>query len=148
MDSCLVSPNVCIFQVDCYDYNNSGSHDFIGSFQTTLCQIQQASQSYAVSSISLLTSCAMKTEHNTKMLNVSLLFCFCIFFKPYMEQNLVFIPDIHLYGIYQAEFECINGKKKQNKKGYKNSGVIMIKQCKVIFSAFDFFHLEFIVILL
>uniref|UniRef100_A0A7N6ARQ9 C2 domain-containing protein n=1 Tax=Anabas testudineus TaxID=64144 RepID=A0A7N6ARQ9_ANATE len=46
--------------------------------------------------------------------------------------NLVFIPDIHLYGIYQAEFECINGKKKQNKKGYKNSGVIMIKQCKIV----------------
>uniref|UniRef100_A0A7N6BWI1 Copine-3 n=1 Tax=Anabas testudineus TaxID=64144 RepID=A0A7N6BWI1_ANATE len=64
-------------KVDCYDYNNSGSHDFIGSFQTTLCQIQQASQSY-------------------------------------------------------AEFECINGKKKQNKKGYKNSGVIMIKQCKIV----------------
>ncbi|XP_026218467.1 copine-3-like isoform X2 [Anabas testudineus] len=35
-------------KVDCYDYNNSGSHDFIGSFQTTLCQIQQASQSYAI----------------------------------------------------------------------------------------------------
>uniref|UniRef100_A0A7N6ADU3 C2 domain-containing protein n=1 Tax=Anabas testudineus TaxID=64144 RepID=A0A7N6ADU3_ANATE len=48
------------------------------------------------------------------------------------SHNLVFIPDIHLYGIYQAEFECINGKKKQNKKGYKNSGVIMIKQCKIV----------------
>ncbi|XP_069369192.1 copine-3-like isoform X5 [Paralichthys olivaceus] len=65
-------------QVDCHDYNNSGSHDFIGSFQATLCQIQQASQTFA------------------------------------------------------AEFECINIKKKQKKKGYKNSGVIVIKQCKVV----------------
>uniref|UniRef100_A0A8C5G6X8 Copine-3 n=1 Tax=Gouania willdenowi TaxID=441366 RepID=A0A8C5G6X8_GOUWI len=64
-------------KVDCYDHNNSGSHDFIGSFQATLCQIQQQSQSFA------------------------------------------------------AEFECINSKKKQKKRGYKNSGVIVIKQCKV-----------------
>uniref|UniRef100_A0A8C6LY18 Copine-3 n=1 Tax=Nothobranchius furzeri TaxID=105023 RepID=A0A8C6LY18_NOTFU len=40
-----------LIKVDCYDYNNSGSHDFIGSFQTTLSQIQQATQSYAVSCI-------------------------------------------------------------------------------------------------
>ncbi|XP_071341821.1 copine-3-like isoform X3 [Trachinotus anak] len=65
-------------KVDCYDYNSSGSHDIIGSFQTTLCEIQQASQTYA------------------------------------------------------AEFECINSKKKQKKKGYKNSGIIMIKQCKIV----------------
>ncbi|XP_074478750.1 copine-3-like isoform X2 [Sebastes fasciatus] len=65
-------------KVDCYDYNNSGSHDFIGSFETTLSQIQQASQTYA------------------------------------------------------AEFECINSKKKQKKKGYKNSGVIVVKQCKIV----------------
>lgn len=42
---------VCVSQVDCYDYNNSGSHDFIGTFQTTLAQIQQASQTYAVSCV-------------------------------------------------------------------------------------------------
>uniref|UniRef100_A0A8C8DWC8 Copine-3 n=1 Tax=Oryzias sinensis TaxID=183150 RepID=A0A8C8DWC8_9TELE len=65
-------------KVDCYDYNNSGSHDFIGSFQATLCQIQQASETFA------------------------------------------------------AEFECINRKKKEKKKGYKNSGIIVIKQCKIM----------------
>ncbi|XP_056290365.1 copine-3-like isoform X2 [Pseudoliparis swirei] len=65
-------------KVDCYDYNNSGSHDFIGSFETTLSQIQQDSQTYAV------------------------------------------------------EFECINSNKKQKKKGYKNSGVIVVKQCKIV----------------
>uniref|UniRef100_A0A3P8W157 Copine-3 n=1 Tax=Cynoglossus semilaevis TaxID=244447 RepID=A0A3P8W157_CYNSE len=59
-------------KVDCYDYNNSGSHEIIGSFQATLCQIQQ------------------------------------------------------------AEFECINSHKKQKKRSYKNSGVIIIKQCKVV----------------
>ncbi|XP_053268228.1 copine-3 isoform X2 [Pleuronectes platessa] len=65
-------------KVDCLDYNNSGSHDFIGSFQATLCQIQQASETFA------------------------------------------------------AEFECTNSKKKQKKKGYKNSGIIVIKRCKVV----------------
>ncbi|XP_038147930.1 copine-3-like isoform X2 [Cyprinodon tularosa] len=65
-------------KVECYDYNNSGSHDFIGSFTTTLSHIQQASQSYA------------------------------------------------------AEYECINRKKKEKKKAYKNSGVVVIKQCKIL----------------
>ncbi|CAJ1081774.1 copine-3-like isoform X2 [Xyrichtys novacula] len=65
-------------KVDCFDYNSSGSHDFIGSFGTTLAQIQQASQTYA------------------------------------------------------AEFDCINSKKKQKKKGYKNSGVIVIKKCQIV----------------
>uniref|UniRef100_A0A1A8EYL0 Copine III n=2 Tax=Nothobranchius TaxID=28779 RepID=A0A1A8EYL0_9TELE len=32
---------------------------------------------------------------------------------------------------YAAEFECINSKKGK-KKGYKNSGVIIIKQCKTV----------------
>ncbi|KAM4606674.1 copine-3-like [Polymixia lowei] len=31
-----------------------------------------------------------------------------------------------------AEFECINRRKLERKKGYKNSGVIFIKQCKVV----------------
>lgn len=31
----------------------------------------------------------------------------------------------------QAEFECINSKKKQKKKGYKNSGVVSVKTCQV-----------------
>ncbi|XP_068603960.1 copine-3-like [Brachionichthys hirsutus] len=65
-------------KVDCYDYNNSGSHDLIGSFMATLSQTQQMSQSFA------------------------------------------------------AEFECINSKKKQKKKGYKNSGVIVVKKCKIV----------------
>ncbi|KAK1885473.1 Copine-3 [Dissostichus eleginoides] len=33
---------------------------------------------------------------------------------------------------YAAEFECINSKKKQKKKGYKNSGVIVVKKCKIV----------------
>uniref|UniRef100_A0A8C4H1R8 Copine-3 n=1 Tax=Dicentrarchus labrax TaxID=13489 RepID=A0A8C4H1R8_DICLA len=74
-------------KVDCYDYNNSGSHDFIGSFQTTLSQIQQ------------------------------------------------------------AEFECINSKKKQKKKGYKNSGVVIVKKCQVLWFIF-FFLSELIVFLI
>uniref|UniRef100_A0A669C1A8 Copine 3 n=1 Tax=Oreochromis niloticus TaxID=8128 RepID=A0A669C1A8_ORENI len=32
----------------------------------------------------------------------------------------------------QAEFECINSKKKEKKKGYKNSGIIIIKKSKVL----------------
>ncbi|XP_030204375.1 copine-3 isoform X1 [Gadus morhua] len=65
-------------KVECYDYNSSGSHDYIGTFETNLAQIQESSKSYA------------------------------------------------------AEFECINSKKKQKKKGYKNSGVIIIKKCEIV----------------
>lgn len=34
--------------MDCLDHNNSGSHSFIGAFETNLAQIQQASTTYAV----------------------------------------------------------------------------------------------------
>ncbi|XP_005752435.1 copine-3-like isoform X2 [Pundamilia nyererei] len=65
-------------KIDCYDHNNSGDHDFIGTFQTSLSQIQQATETFA------------------------------------------------------AEFECINSKKKEKKKGYKNSGIIVIKKSKIV----------------
>lgn len=31
----------------------------------------------------------------------------------------------------QVEFDCINPKKQKKKKNYKNSGVIVVKLCKV-----------------
>ncbi|CAI5673857.1 copine-3 isoform X2 [Oreochromis niloticus] len=65
-------------KIDCYDHNNSGDHDFIGTFQSSLSQIQQATETFA------------------------------------------------------AEFECINSKKKEKKKGYKNSGIIIIKKSKIV----------------
>uniref|UniRef100_A0A8C5G7G5 Copine-3-like n=1 Tax=Gouania willdenowi TaxID=441366 RepID=A0A8C5G7G5_GOUWI len=36
-----------------------------------------------------------------------------------------------LWFCFQAEFECINPKKKAKKANYKNSGVVCIKQCQV-----------------
>uniref|UniRef100_A0A8C3ART9 Copine III n=1 Tax=Cyclopterus lumpus TaxID=8103 RepID=A0A8C3ART9_CYCLU len=63
-------------KVECYDYDNDGSHDLIGSFETTMTRFQQASRT-----------------------------------SP-------------------AEFECVNSKKKQKKKGYKNSGVVGVKICQ------------------
>ncbi|KAM3860301.1 copine-3-like [Diretmus argenteus] len=65
-------------KVECYDHNNSGSHDYIGAFETTLAHIQQSVQTYAV------------------------------------------------------EFECMNSHKKQKKKSYKNSGVIIVKKCQTV----------------
>ncbi|KAM9774644.1 copine-3-like isoform 2-T3 [Syngnathus typhle] len=32
----------------------------------------------------------------------------------------------------KVEFECINSQKKQQKKSYKNSGVVSVKQCQVV----------------
>uniref|UniRef100_A0A672ILH5 Copine-3 n=1 Tax=Salarias fasciatus TaxID=181472 RepID=A0A672ILH5_SALFA len=58
--------------IKCYDYDNDGSHDLIGCFETTMKRLQD------------------------------------------------------------AEFECINSKKKQKKKGYKNSGVVSVKLCQVV----------------
>ncbi|XP_078147395.1 copine-3-like [Centroberyx gerrardi] len=64
-------------KVDCYDHHVSGSHDLIGSFKTTLSELQMGTYT-----------------------------------SP-------------------AEFQCINPKKSEKKKGYKNSGVICIKRCQV-----------------
>nr|XP_057915730.1 copine-3 isoform X1 [Doryrhamphus excisus] len=65
-------------KVDCFDYDNDGSHDLIGTFETTMTRLQEAART-----------------------------------SP-------------------AEFECINSKKKQKKKGYKNSGIVSVKQCQVV----------------
>ncbi|XP_038580168.1 copine-3-like isoform X1 [Micropterus salmoides] len=65
-------------KVECYDYDNDGSHDLIGTFETTMTRLKEASRT-----------------------------------SP-------------------AEFECINSKKKQKKKGYKNSGVVSVKLCQVV----------------
>ncbi|XP_060919921.1 copine-3-like isoform X1 [Labrus mixtus] len=65
-------------KVECYDYDNDGSHDLIGIFETTMTRLKEASRS-----------------------------------SP-------------------AEFECVNSKKKQKKKGYKNSGVVSVKHCQVV----------------
>ncbi|XP_029002809.1 copine-3 isoform X2 [Betta splendens] len=65
-------------KVECYDYDNDGSHDLIGSFETTMTRLQEAKQ------------------------------------------------------VSPAEFECINSKKKQKKKGYKNSGIVSVKVCQVV----------------
>ncbi|ELW46914.1 Copine-3 [Tupaia chinensis] len=64
-------------KVECYDYDNDGSHDLIGTFQTTMTKLKDASRNSPI------------------------------------------------------EFECINEKKRQKKKSYKNSGVISVKQCEV-----------------
>ncbi|XP_062044276.1 copine-3 isoform X2 [Lepus europaeus] len=64
-------------EVECYDYDNDGSHDLIGTFQTTMTKLKEASRNSPI------------------------------------------------------EFECINEKKRQKKKSYKNSGVICVKQCEI-----------------
>ncbi|XP_046793440.1 copine-3 [Gallus gallus] len=65
-------------KVECYDYDSDGSHDVIGSFQTTMSKLKEASRSSPV------------------------------------------------------EFECINEKKRQKKKNYKNSGIVSVKHCEII----------------
>lgn len=39
------------FQVECYDYDNDGSHDLIGMFQTTMTKLKEASRSSPVSRV-------------------------------------------------------------------------------------------------
>ncbi|XP_068604065.1 copine-3-like isoform X1 [Brachionichthys hirsutus] len=65
-------------KVECYDYDSDGSHDLIGTFETTMTRLKEASRT-----------------------------------SP-------------------AEFECVNSKKKQKKKSYKNSGVVSVKLCQVL----------------
>ncbi|XP_026871617.2 copine-3 isoform X1 [Electrophorus electricus] len=65
-------------KVECYDYDNDGSHDLIGIFETNMKRLQEATR------------------------------------------------------VSPAEFDCINIKKKQKKKNYKNSGVVSVKLCQVV----------------
>nr|XP_023648670.1 copine-3 isoform X2 [Paramormyrops kingsleyae] len=65
-------------KVECYDYDNDGSHDLIGIFETNMTRLLQASR------------------------------------------------------VAPAEFDCVNSKKKQKKKNYKNSGVVSVKLCQVV----------------
>ncbi|XP_063155522.1 copine-3 [Candoia aspera] len=65
-------------KVECYDYDNDGSHDLIGTFQATMSKLKEASRHSPI------------------------------------------------------EFECINEKKRQRKKSYKNSGIVSFKHCEVI----------------
>ncbi|ESO08587.1 hypothetical protein HELRODRAFT_190776 [Helobdella robusta] len=72
-------------KVDCYDHDNDGSHDFIGSFETTVEEMMQASSKV-------------------------------------------------------VQWPCINAQKRAKKKGYQNSGVVMLNSCKVTkeFSFLDY----------
>ncbi|XP_007432373.1 copine-3 [Python bivittatus] len=65
-------------KVECYDYDNDGSHDLIGTFQATMSKLKEASRHSPI------------------------------------------------------EFECINEKKRQKKKSYRNSGIVSFKHCEVI----------------
>lgn len=38
---------------------------------------------------------------------------------------------LDLFAFMQVEFECINEKKRQKKKSYKNSGIVSVKRCEV-----------------
>ena len=44
--------------------------------------------------------------------------------------------------ILQIEFQCVNPKKKEKKKGYTNSGLVFLQNCKVTreFSFLDYIY--------
>lgn len=65
-------------RVECYDYDNDGSHDLIGIFETNMTKLKNATR------------------------------------------------------LSPVEFDCINEKKKQKKKGYRNSGVVSVKVCQIV----------------
>ena len=44
-----------------------------------------------------------------------------------------FISNLYHNFINQKQWECINQKKQAKKKGYKNSGVIILREIKVFY---------------
>lgn len=44
---------------------------------------------------------------------------------------LLLVKFLFHFLLLQVEYECINEKKRQKKKSYKNSGVISVKHCEV-----------------
>lgn len=65
-------------KVDCSDHDSDGSHDLIGSFTTTVTELQKGAHGSLV------------------------------------------------------QFDCINPEKQKKKKSYKNSGVVSVKNCKLV----------------
>lgn len=53
------------------------------------------------------------------------------FVTEYWWNNRFFFLSLSLVLLLQVEFDCINPKKQKKKKNYKNSGVIIVKLCKV-----------------
>lgn len=49
-------------QVECYDYDNDGSHDLIGLFETTMTRLKEASRSSPVRIFSLSRSAPTFSE--------------------------------------------------------------------------------------
>uniref|UniRef100_A0A3Q1JPE8 Copine-3 n=1 Tax=Anabas testudineus TaxID=64144 RepID=A0A3Q1JPE8_ANATE len=50
--------------------------------------------------------------------------------KPIKVLLITFLKSTFCKAGVKAEFECINSKKKQKKKGYKNSGIVSVKLCQ------------------
>lgn len=98
-------------KVECYDYDNDGSHDLIGIFETNMKRLQEATRTSPVRTPFKILSFLL-----SELLNV-IIFYFCL------SQRLCYV--------LQAEFDCINMKKKLKKKSYKNSGVVSVKLCQV-----------------
>ncbi|KAK2491731.1 hypothetical protein MC885_014170, partial [Smutsia gigantea] len=90
-------------QVMCYDYDNDGGHDFIGEFQTSVSQMCEARQ-----------HCGGDSGAQGRV-------------SPRG------IPELSFFfsHVAQLEFECINPKKQRKKKNYKNSGLIILRSCKI-----------------
>ena len=93
-------------QVDCYDHYTNGAHSIIGSFVTTLSQLEAGTYTSPVGIVCVFV-------------------CTYLCVKGVSSKCRYFFPD------FQAEFACVNRKKSERKPGYKNSGVICIKRCEV-----------------
>uniref|UniRef100_A0A673H829 Copine-3 n=1 Tax=Sinocyclocheilus rhinocerous TaxID=307959 RepID=A0A673H829_9TELE len=79
--------------------------------------------------IPLRSLCAGDME---KPIKVESVFTGC--YKSYFItlKSSLLLTQVKLIFVLQAEFECINSKKKQKKKNYKNSGVVSVKVCQVL----------------
>ncbi len=161
-------------QVECYDHDNDGSHDLIGTFETTMTRFQQASRTspvwVCVCACVRLHCLDVTTNISSIILTVSsslrqlilLLFCGVVITLGFDDgQNILVIvnwfsnallslllsssTDTDTHAVLfcpQAEFECVNSKKKQKKKGYKNSGIVSVKLCQVECCVLGFSYLE------
>lgn len=91
--------------MDCSDHDSDGSHDLIGSFTTTVSDLQKPSvSSMVIKHIKIFLLAVLRSKV------VNCVYCFCAL---------------------QVEFECIHPEKQKKKKSYKNSGVVYVKSCKV-----------------
>ncbi|KAI4883292.1 hypothetical protein NFI96_021022 [Prochilodus magdalenae] len=111
-----------------WDWDSNGKHDFIGEFSTTFKEMKAAMEGKQ-----LEYSYTADFAGGRLIVHPIASYTFAIKFPPIAQRQAVrrngdfkSLPGVSI------QWECINPKYQVKKKNYRNSGVVMLTQCKII----------------